>query len=112
MNQNYSNHILRILRESRGLEYDDSSRDEEFQTMFPESVFEAVLEYEGIIGYVYRILNWIEEIYKVKLATYGNEQPMEEFRQGLCNIFEARGLDDDAIEQMADAICQEIEIIS
>ena len=110
MNQNYPNHILIILREAHGLDCDDSSRDEEFQTMFPESVFEAVLEYEGIIGYVYCILNWIESIYKVKLNPHGDEQPLEEFRQGLCNILEARGLDDNAIETMATAICEDIEL--
>jgi hypothetical protein len=112
MNHNYPLHIMETLRESRGLAYNDSSLDNDIQAMFPETVLETMLEHEGIIGYVYCILNLIEEIFKVKLISDGQEQPMEEFKQGLYNIFEARGLDDDAIEQMANAICEDIKLNS
>ncbi len=110
MNHNYPNHVLKILREAEGLDSTDTGRDEQLQDIFPESVFDAMLEYEGIIGYSYKILNWIEDIFKVKLVVDGQEQDIEEFKQGLHNIFEAQNLEDDAIQQMADVICTTIQL--
>lgn len=68
MNHNYPEHILETLRERCGLEEDDTSRDEEFQTWSPEEVFEEVLNYEGLIGYGQWILGRIEAIFKVNVV--------------------------------------------
>lgn len=95
MNQNYPTYILEILRQRNGLEEDDTSRDEEFQELPPEVALNDVLEWEGLIGYTYSILEWILDIYKIKLAPYhGMEQPKQEFVQGLGNIFRAQGMDE------------------
>ena len=51
MNNNYPEHILRVLRKRNDLEEDDTSRDEEFQNMAPARVLRECLEWEGIIGY-------------------------------------------------------------
>ena len=109
MNHNYPPHIIRILRKAEGLDRQDSSRDDEFQDTYPETVFETVLQYEGIIGYVYTILGWIEDIFKVKLIVDGQEQSIEDFRQGLCNILEAQELNDVAIQHIADEISSKIK---
>ena len=90
MNQNYSNYILRKLRACNDLEIADTSRDAEFQEMEPEEVLDAVMQYEGIIGYTATILRWIAEIYKVKLDTNASEQSRQDFVQGLGNILRAQ----------------------
>jgi hypothetical protein len=106
MNNNYPEHILKILREAEGLE--DKTRDHLLQEMYPEAVLEAVLQNEGIIGYVYEILGWIEDIFKVKLRVDGEHQHIDDFKRGLVNILDAQNLPDDAVEQMAEVICQTI----
>ena len=110
MKYNYPPHIIKILREAEGLDKNDTSRDEEFQETYPETVFETVLQYEGIIGYVFTILSWIEDIFKVKLRVDGEHQPIEEFKQGLQNILEAQNLPDDAVDEMSEVICTTIEL--
>ena len=110
MNHKYPMNVIKILRETEDLDINDSSRDEELQNIYPEAVLEAVLQHEGIIGYVYTILNWIEDIFKVKLVVDGQEQDIEDFKQGLHNIFEAQNLSDEASEQMADVICTTIQL--
>jgi hypothetical protein len=105
MNQNYPLHIMETLRESKGLAYNDSSLDSDIQAMFPETVLETMLKHEGIIGYVYCILNLIEEIFKVKLISDGQEQPLEEFKQGLHNILDVQNLEDNEIDFICDTIC-------
>lgn len=109
MNHNYPLHIMETLRESRGLAYNDSSLDSDIQAMFPETVLETMLQHEGVIGYVYCILNLIEEIFKVRLIPDGQEQPIEEFRQGLQNILDAQNLNDIAIKRIADEVCTIIQ---
>ena len=108
MKYNYPEHILKILREAEGLE--DNTRDHLLQEMYPEAVLEAVLQNEGIIGYVYDILGWIADIFKVKLRVDGEHQPIDEFKQGLRNILEAQNLPDDAVDQMSEIICTTIEL--
>lgn len=89
MNHNYPEHIMAAVREWHDLERDDTSRDEEFQQESPETVFDIIAEYEGIIGYTNTVLGWIAEIFKVKLSRYGEQQTKEEFVQGMKNILDA-----------------------
>lgn len=68
MNQNYPKHIIVVLRQWEGLEEDDDSRDDEFQSMSPYEVYEAVLEWEGIYGYAEYILQLIQSVFKVDVV--------------------------------------------
>lgn len=90
MNQNYPEYIMRKLREWEGLNEDNTTHDELLQEMSPESALAKVLEYEGIIGYHDSILQWIEDIYKIKLNPYAEKQSRQDFVQGLGNIFRAQ----------------------
>lgn len=45
------NHILKDLREHRGLEPEDSSADDIINTYSKEEVLDKYLEWNGIIGY-------------------------------------------------------------
>ena len=85
MNQNYSEYILRKLASSDAYErtYD------ELQELSPEEALDMILRYEGIFGYTTFILNWIQDLYKVKLSRYGLDQSRQDFVQGLGNIFAA-----------------------
>jgi hypothetical protein len=47
----YPEFILRTLRETEDLDINDSSRDNEFNSMSPGDVFDKCLEWEGIVGY-------------------------------------------------------------
>lgn len=105
MNHNYPEHIVKKLRELDGLDEDNNSKDTEFQEMSPQEVFDAVLRYEGIIGYGFTILSLIEDIFKVRLIVDYEEQPREDFLQGLLNILIAQNLNDAIAYQMADVIC-------
>lgn len=59
----YPEYIMKILRQRRGLDENDTRLDEEFSLMIPPDVFEEVLEWDGLIGYFYTIKTWIEDIY-------------------------------------------------
>ena len=63
----YSVGIMQTLRQKRGLEPNDTSQDAQIQDMGNDEAFKAVLEWEGIIGYDFKIRNWIKEIYDVEL---------------------------------------------
>lgn len=108
MNQNYPEYIMKKVREFNYLNEEDTSRDEEFQSMSPEEVFDQVLKYDGIIGYRYTILRWIADIFKVKLDILGDDQSRKDFTQGLRNIFRAQDMDYEVAKQMADIICDTV----
>ena len=95
MNQNYPEYILKKLRIFNGLEEEDTSRDEEFQELPPEEVFDQVMKFDGIIGYRYTMLRWIQDIFKVKLDPAGDDQSTEDFTRGLNNIRRAQGRTDE-----------------
>ncbi len=59
----YSVGIMQTLREHKGLEPNDTSRDADINDMSKDDAFRSVLEYEGIIGFDFKIRNWIKEIY-------------------------------------------------
>lgn len=66
-NYDYPEKVLTILRERNGLDEDDDSRDEEWNTLTPNEVFEECLEWEGICGYATTILTFISDIFHVDL---------------------------------------------
>lgn len=63
----YPEYIMQTVRQHLGLEEWDTSRDEEINGMSHGTVFDHVLEWEGIIGYGYTIHGWINDIYGVNL---------------------------------------------
>ena len=63
----YPNYIMEKVRQYLGVESYDISRDEQIGAMSRNSVLDACLEWEGIIGYGYTIRDWIKEIYGVTL---------------------------------------------
>lgn len=102
MNQNYSEYILQMLRQRNGLEYDDTSRDEELQELHPMDALNACLEWEGISGYTSWILNVIKETFKVKLVNDFENMSKQDFVQGLGNIFAAQDNMDDVVAMRMD----------
>lgn len=63
----YPENIMCMVRESFGLEPDDTSRDGEIDLMTNREIFEAICNYEGLIGYADTIIGWINQIYGVDL---------------------------------------------
>ncbi len=59
--------IMQTLRQKRGLEPNDTSQDAQIQDMGNDEAFRAMLEWEGIIGFDYKIRDWVKEIYGVVL---------------------------------------------
>lgn len=86
MNNNYPESILKILRQRKDLEEDDTSRDEEFNEMSPHAVFEEVLEWEGIQGYSWWILCKIRDIYGMYLMDAKVGEDKSEFVKGFGNF--------------------------
>lgn len=67
-NNNYSDEIMRYLRQREGLDEYDFSKDEELNQMSSNEVFDNVLKWNGLVGgYSYTIKKWIKEIYGVDL---------------------------------------------
>lgn len=65
----YDKYIYKIVRQWMGLDEDDKSRDNEINSLSPREVFEAILEWDGIIGYGDKILRWIEDCFNIKVNT-------------------------------------------
>ena len=63
----YPEYIMRDVRRNMGLDFDDTSIDNEIETMTPTEIFERWLEWQGIIGYSHRILSAVEEIFDIEL---------------------------------------------
>ena len=94
-NNNYSEYIMRTLRHQHGGDEDNTEDDDILQSYSPEAVFTHMLEYEGIFGYSHYILQWIEDIFKVRLiADYNHSQDPEEFLEGISNIMKANRIED------------------
>lgn len=102
MNQNYPEYILKKLRCFSGLEEEDTSLDKTFQELEPEEVFDRVMKFDGIIGYRYTMLRWIQDIFKVKLDPHGEAQSRPDFVQGLGNIFRAQDRMDEVVAMRMD----------
>ena len=63
----YPENIMRMVRESFDLEPDDTNCDGEIDLMTNREIFEAICNYEGLIGYADTIIGWINQIYGVDL---------------------------------------------
>lgn len=59
----YSDSIMRNVRETFGLEPDDTSLDKEINEMDKMDVFEKWLQWEGILGYEYKIKEAVDNIF-------------------------------------------------
>ena len=90
MNQNYPDNIMEILRQRVGLDEDDTSRDDELQTLTPVEALDECLSWEGIDGYTSWILNVIRDTFKVKLVKDFQDMSRQDFVQGLGNIFSSQ----------------------
>ena len=64
---NYPEYILEILRQRKDLEEDDTSRDEEFQNLSANEVFDEVIKWDGLGNYADTIKQWVQDIYSVDL---------------------------------------------
>ena len=63
---------MNSVRQTLDLDPDDMSEDDRMNKMSKQQVFRRMLEWEGIIGYEYRILGWIEDIFGVDLLREGD----------------------------------------
>lgn len=63
----YPEYVMKNVRQNLGLEPDDTSMDSEINDMSKREVFARCLEWEGIIGYEYKILSLVSEIFGVDL---------------------------------------------
>ena len=63
MQKQYSNYLMRSIRQSMGLDEDDTSRDDAIMEMDSYELLDRFLEWEGIIGYTQKIINILKEIF-------------------------------------------------
>lgn len=67
MNQNYPENILKSLRQHMGLDEDDEMLDYDFHRWTPSCVLDAVLDWEGLVGYGDWVRQIIKDIYNIDL---------------------------------------------
>lgn len=63
MAKQYSNYLMRSVRQSMGLDENDTSRDDAIMEMDSYELLDRFLEWEGIIGYTQKIVNILKEIF-------------------------------------------------
>ena len=68
----YPEYIMKAVRGTLGLDEEDISSDEMINSMSKLQIFDRVLQWDGIIGYEYRIISWIEDIFGVDLREVNN----------------------------------------
>lgn len=74
MKKKYPEYILRILRESVGIEPYDTQHDEEFNTQWSQNeVFDSVMGYEATFNPT-RVKEFVKDIYGVNLDEVSNEE--------------------------------------
>ena len=61
MQKQYSDFIMRAVRQNIGLDEDDTSRDEEIMEMDGEEIVDRYLTWNGIIGYTYNIIDVVSQ---------------------------------------------------
>ena len=64
----YPEYILKKSRQRDGLDEDDRSRDDIFNSYSHSEAFDQVCNWEGLINYGSTIRGWVEGIYSVKLS--------------------------------------------
>jgi hypothetical protein len=64
----YSESVLKVLREFNSLEEDDTSKDDEFNSLTSNEVFEQYCKWNGLMGSLHlRLKAWVKDIYDVDL---------------------------------------------
>jgi hypothetical protein len=64
----YSYAVMSRVRQQLGLDDEnDTSKDSQIKIMSKSEIFDRCLKWEGIIGFDYQILSWINDIWKVEL---------------------------------------------
>lgn len=102
VNHNYPEDTLKTLRLRENMDPTDNSRDEEFQTWDPGIVFDACLEWEGLINYDYKIHILIEQVYGLTLRPddfIDNDQSKSDWIRGFGNI--VRAMHNSSVEAMS-----------
>ena len=61
MQKQYSDFIMKAVRQNIGLEEDDTSRDAEIMEMSGEEIVDRYLTWNGIIGYTYNIIDVVSQ---------------------------------------------------
>lgn len=61
MQKQYSDFIMRAVRQNIGLEEDDTSRDAEIMEMSGEEIVDRYLTWNGIIGYTSYIIDVVSQ---------------------------------------------------
>ena len=79
--EKYFDNIMEDVRQNLGLDPEDTSRDEEINTMSRQEVFNRVCEWNGLIGYGETIRDWKENIWGVDLEDIA-ERHDELYRSG------------------------------
>ena len=67
MKYKYPEYIMEAVRGTLDLDEEDISSDEMINSMSKLEILDRVLQWDGIIGYKYRIISWIEDIFEVNL---------------------------------------------
>ena len=63
----YPDYIMRTLRQRRGLDEYDNSKDSYISEMSPERAFSEMCEWNGFIGWSGTIKGWIKDTYGIEL---------------------------------------------
>ena len=64
----YSEEVMQAIRQRRGLEPDDTSKDDIIMNTAKQDIFNEYCQYNGLLGgYGYALLNVIEDIYGINL---------------------------------------------
>lgn len=67
----YPENVLKLLRESEGLDQTDTSRDGEFNELYELIVFRKILDWKGLVGlWDEFILDLIKDVWGVDLITH------------------------------------------
>lgn len=67
MQNKYPENIMKLLREKKDLDENDTSLDEEINKMEPIKVFEEISIWHGFYGWDKTIISWINDIFKIDL---------------------------------------------
>lgn len=71
------NYIMKDLRQCRGLDENDKSKDEEILAMSGFEFFDEWLKWNGFIGYTREFIDMIGYAYGIDLTEYPFDEPIE-----------------------------------
>ena len=72
--EKYFSDIMEAVRQNLGLEFDDTSKDDEISEMSRDEILDRVCEWNGLIGYGSQIREWIEDIWGIDLDEYDKDK--------------------------------------